>query len=200
MVDINQHLFYLPTKSRLYHIYNNDYPLGGFNDSGLGDRRFDPIENDNGEVIPSLYAADHYIDAIAETLMRKNDENTRHFSGDLKRNGLLQIDIQRELTLVDINTISRYAPLLQEGETAYPELQLFAAWLAVNHEEIDGISWYGYQRELGGQRCIMMFGDRVSADDIDKPIVEPLLSETAKQKLKDAAIALNCALPEALLL
>jgi hypothetical protein len=200
LVDVNEHLHFLNVNSRLYHVYNNDYPLGGFNDSGYGDRRFDPIADDKGQVIPSLYFAEHYIDAIAETLMRKASDGKRQFKGDLNKNGILQIDILRELTLLDVNQIPVVSALLEEGNNAYPELQNFAAWVAVNHAQIDGLSWYGYQRELPGQRCMMMFGDRVSDTDIKKRAVEPLLSITAKQKMMDASIALDCALPESLLL
>lgn len=200
MVDVNNHLYCLNVNSRLYHIYDNDYPLGGFNGSGKGDRRFDPIINAEGEVIPSLYLAEHYIDAIAETLMRKTADGTRQFDCDPNKRGLLQVDITRDMILLDVNQIHDVSALLKEGKDAYPQLQDFAEWVAVNFDHIDGLSWYGYQRELPGQRCIMMFGDRVSNADIIERATEPLQTMSAKQKLMDASIALDCALPESLLL
>lgn len=199
MVDITEHLFTLPSKSRFYHVYNSNYPAGSFNGSGLGDRRFDPILDEEGNVIPTLYAADHYIDAFAETMMRKMDSGKREFTGDPNVSGLLQFDTTRKLTLVDVSSINKYTDPLHQGQSAYGELQLFTAWVAINNKKIHGLSWYGYQRGIDGHRCSMFFGDRVLSKQLTQRIDEELISPTANQKLKDAAIALNCSLPETLL-
>jgi hypothetical protein len=195
LVNIKEHLYLLPAHSRLHHIYNTEYPIGSFNDSGFGERRFDPIFNADDEVIPTLYAAEHYIDTFAETLMRKNTNKQRLFTGDISQSGLLQFDTSKKLTLIDTSSISRLLPLLSEGNEAYPELQNFAKWLAVNHKKIHGITWYGYQREIEGHRCMMFFGDRLHAKNLIHRVTEKLITITATQKLKDAAKALNCVLP-----
>lgn len=195
MVDIEDYRYTLPANSRLHHIYNTNYPTGSFNASGLGDKRFDPITNSENKIIPTLYAAEHYIDAIAETLMRKNNHNKRLFTGNVSQCGLLQFDIDTKLTLVDISRIPALDDLTAEGNQAYSQLQVFSKWLAVNHQEIHGITWYGYQREIKGHRCMMFFGDRVSPENLRHRVNEPLTSPTAIQKLRDASLALHCDLP-----
>ncbi|NQZ10146.1 MAG: RES domain-containing protein [Algicola sp.] len=193
-MNLKEHLYQLPRHSRLYHVYHCDHVLGSFNDSGQGDRRFDPIKDASGQFIPSFYAAEHYIDAIAETLMRKDSQDKRIFKVDLNKQGLLQIDTSKRMTLIDVSSISYFDTLLNTDEAAYGRLQLFAATVAAQSNKYHGLTWFGRQRAIKGHRCMMFFGDRLTSQNFIKRVNEPLISNTAMQKLKDAAVALDCGL------
>jgi hypothetical protein len=193
-LNLEEHLYHLPRHSRLYHVYNDNYELGSFNNSGEGYRRLDPINDAMSQVIPSFYAAEHYIDAIAETLMRKNSQDKRICKAQLNGQYLLQVDTSKRMTLIDVSSFDGFTPLLNTGEAAYSHLQLFAASVAVQSNKYHGLTWFGHQRAIKGHRCMMFFGDRVTSKNFVKRVNEPLTSNTAKQKLKDAAVALDCGL------
>ncbi|MFT4929819.1 MAG: hypothetical protein ACI8WB_005954, partial [Phenylobacterium sp.] len=92
MIEVAQH-------SRLYHIYRLSFAPLSFNSTGHGSRRFDPIFAQDGQVISSFYAADHYICAFAEVLMRKDNEGKHQFTHTIGQYGLVQLDLNRPLKL-----------------------------------------------------------------------------------------------------
>lgn len=127
---------------------------------------------------------------------RQSTNAKRQFIGDIKVQGILQADTVRDLSLIDMANIKEYQSLLKQGNQAYPALNTFAQWLAQNHPSVDGITWYGYQRGEAGHRCYVFWGDRKNSIELKPRLVENLIDVSALAKLKDASLALDCALPE----
>lgn len=189
MIEIAQH-------SRLYHIYRFGFSPLSFNPTGHGSRRFDPVFAQDGQVILSFYAADHYICAFAEVMMRKDNEGKHQFTHAIGQYGLVQLDLNRSLRLLDISQLPDLNIMMDQGNAAYSGLRKFSQWVAQNHPDISGLSWDGAQRAVAGQRCVLFFGDRVRPDDFELRINEPLTSPRSIRMLKDAARSLHCELPD----
>jgi hypothetical protein len=195
-MDLNSAIIEIAQHSRLFHIYRLGFAPLSFNPTGHGSRRFDPIFAKDGQVIPSFYAADHYICAFAEVLMRKDDEDKHQFTHTIYQHGLVQLDLNRSLKLLDISQLPKLNTMMQQGNKGYSGLKKVSQWVAQNHPDISGLSWDGAQRAVAGQRCVIFFGDRVGQNDFELRINEPLTSVHSIRMLKDAARSLHCDLPD----
>jgi hypothetical protein len=191
LLDINTDTsFFLEKFTRLFHIYSKSYAIPSFNDSGLGCRRFDPFSVNN-KVMPSFYCATDSISAVAEVILRLNNIGQRHIVADINNRGLLEFDLKRNLKLVDLTQFKEINNLLSSSNCAYQNLTTIAKAIAINHPEVDGLSWFGYQKGERGLRCFLFFGDRVSVEDFETKIESNFEQERAVRILKDAALALN---------
>jgi hypothetical protein len=195
-MDLKSAIIEIAQHNRLYHIYRLGFAPLSFNQTGHGSRRFDPIFAEGGQVISSFYAADHYICAFAEVLMRKDDEGKHQFTHAIHQYGLVQLDLNRSLKLLDISQLPNLNAMMRQGNAGYSGLKKFSQWVAQNHPDISGLSWDGAQRDVAGQRCLLFFGDRVRPNDFELRINEPLTSPRSIRMLKDAARSLHCDLPD----
>ncbi|MGD1527041.1 hypothetical protein [Vibrio harveyi] len=206
--DVQDIEYHLPLNTRLFHVCNIKYPINQFNSSGYGDRRFDPIEIAPDKYIGSYYAATHYIDAFAETFLRKTHGNTREFS-DITECDLLQSDIKRDLCFLDMEKVltpkikdalhkSKFdKSSIDPNESIYPILTGFAR--AFLHYDCDfhfaGLTWEGYQRGVNGHRCFVLFDDRSGTNDLELRVRENFYSDSGYNKLSDSFFNLADTLP-----
>ncbi|MUJ20449.1 RES domain-containing protein [Aliivibrio fischeri] len=200
---MNEQRYVLPTHSRLYRIHNEERASNCFNSTHFGAGRFNPIYSlKNKELIGVLYLASYYVDAISETLMRKNQLGIAQFNAtDIAKKKLAQLDTVRELVFIDLNSIDALRNILNSDSSYYPKLRQFSEYV-LNHpdyDDIDGFVWDGIQRGAEGQRVFVVFEKNANESDFIERISEYLLQPTGLNKLKDAARALNCDIPESIL-
>lgn len=197
--------------SVMHHVYQEKYGSVGFNGSGLGERRFDPIEDVNGKIIPSYYASYSVLVALAETVLRFDKKtgistldwspDTPHTIANGARKGVAQVRPTRALKVIDMNTFveqltgESLSVLLGQGDNAYPDLHVYAAYLAVNYPRADGLIWDSYQRSTAGERAMMLFGDRVGQDDLECIGHSWIDEEHNRDHLRDTIRTLNIAIP-----
>lgn len=182
----------LAASSRVYHVGNLDFLINSFNDSGNGDRRFDPVKI-GGNVIGTYYFAQHPIDAIAETLYRMDATGQRFCTGTNK-NVIVQSDLVREMNFLDLSEIpdTPIQEALGQGQKGYRVLQGFAAMFLRLASSIpfDGLTWISHQRGVPGQRCFVLFSDRATNADLESKVEELLSSQGGYAKLRDAYMSL----------
>jgi hypothetical protein len=193
----------------LYHIYTDCYGPTGFNGSGRGMRRFDPITSAKGVIIPSYYAAYSDLVAIQETIARQNDEGISKLTWrretpqeiiDKLTQGIAQITTTRELQLVDLETV-RYSQsksihhLLKQGNTAYPMLWEIAKFYINNHPQYDGLIWDSYQRDIKGERAMVLWGHKVASSDLSCVRDDHINTAGNLDRLRDALRAIDAPIP-----
>lgn len=202
--------YILKKNSALHHIFKKKYRANGFNDSGVGSRRFDPIFDPKGKVIPSYYLAFSDLVAMSETLIRANIDGVSELTWYPENNAMIkageltcvaQVQNNREMNCIDLETFvgpngeKLMAPLLRQGNVAYPTLCYWATYFAHNFEDYDGLCWHSYQRGVAGERSIMLFGDRVLPSDLKVICDEALNSSGNLERLRDALRTLETAIP-----
>ncbi|CCO50249.1 conserved hypothetical protein [Vibrio nigripulchritudo SOn1] len=180
-------------------VYDEQFKSNQFNNSGLGSRRFDPFEF-QGSSVGSLYFALHSIDAFAETIMRKNSTGGRSFnSADIDAKKLSTLITTRRLKFIDLEQIDSIKEHLHKGPESYAFLRNFAKILLKrlgDDSEVVGFTWYGVQRSLPGMRCFVCYDSLSSPVDFKETSDSYLLSEPCRVKLQDAAVSLDCQIPE----
>ncbi len=194
--DVEYHLY---ENARLFHLYSKSHPTPSFNCSGAGARRFDPIKI-NGKIVGSYYLAFHHVDAISETIMRKDTDGNRQFSIESNRShGFSMVDILKPVILLDLNKIIGIKDILEKGKSSYSILNALARTILIKdpapNPYFHGFIWDGYQRSEPGNRCVVFFDDRMSADDFKLINTEDLTSLHGYPMLLDASRALNCPVP-----
>ncbi|AZL83330.1 RES domain-containing protein (plasmid) [Aliivibrio salmonicida] len=200
---MNDQRYILPKHSRLYRVHNEERASNCFNSTTLGAGRFNPIYSlKTRELIGVLYLASYYVDAISETLMRQNQLGIAQFNTtDIVKKKLAQLDTVRELVFIDLNAIDALSDKLNKDSSYYPQLRQFSEYV-LNHpdfDDIDGFVWDGIQRGAEGQRVFVVFEKNSTASDFVERVSEYLLQPTGLHKVKDAARALNCNIPESIL-
>tara|TARA_R110000868_G_scaffold106674_2_gene292405 strand:- start:776 stop:1429 length:654 start_codon:yes stop_codon:yes gene_type:complete len=210
VTDFTFKLYTVAQGACLYHIYTECYGPTGFNGSGLGMRRFDPIKSAKGAVIPSYYAAYSDLVAIQETIARQNDKGSSKLTWrretaqqiiDKQAQGIAQITTTRELQLIDLETV-RYTSLnktiqhlLRKGNTAYPMLWEIAKFFINNHPQYDGLIWDSYQRDIKGERAMVLWGHKVKSTDLACERQEHINTAANLDRLRDALRAIGAPIP-----
>lgn len=215
----------------LFHVYTEQFsPLhdagqqtnSWFNGSGTGIRRFDPIYNAQGRIIPGFYAAFSWLVALSETIIHQPpsaaDDSKLAFTPPLRKlnwrpetplqqqqgltKGIAQFMPRRELILIDLETVQtpgNNKPLknwLKQGEKAYPALHTVSTWFAQRCKDHDGLIWNSGQRNIPGDRALMLFGDRVTNSDLQLLNHQPFNSSLSLDRIRDAVRTFNVITPE----
>lgn len=213
-----QVLFHVYTPPLNSSVSTQANTMNWFNDSELGVRRFDPIYQANGTIIPCFYGALSDLTALGESIVRQPQRHSldtvtqpvrtlswqpetaaQQQNGQIKK--IAQLTIHRTLTLIDVNTVltNRCNPLqawLAEGESAYPALQNVAAWFAQHYPKHHGLIWHSFHGSLPNDRAFLLFGDRVKSDDLQLISWEPLNSENGLKRIRETVRTLNVITPE----
>jgi hypothetical protein len=149
-----------------------------------GGNRFDPLPVPDSDV-GVLYLATSPDACVAETLLRWHDDIDAGAPIELERSRfegkkIYRIEIKRNLNLVDCTgygvavlqqTLAASAPagwkaedIFQCSSSHYASTQLWAQWMRHQAPAADGLLWMS--RQFNSERCVVLFADRCSADDL----------------------------------
>ncbi len=225
--------YLLEANQPLWRVHHKAYKAAAFNDSGCGDARFSPLKlattesqrderDERGEkseiaVYPTLYAANQYQDAFAETIMRKQDSYasqpshqkiTEHTLGNYL---LSVIHPVKSVLLADLDD-DWVPPIIAAGlkqsqaDGIYPLLREFALRLIANNPNIQGLKWCSYQQGAYGQSAGQPVYLLINHPNMSAPIEvaadrysTPLLAPGIRDKIKECAMLTRYVLPEHLL-
>lgn len=140
---------------------------------GKGKSRFSPVNNRDGESIPTLYGGENLPVAVMETVL--HDLPTPCDNAPVELSSLdnlvrSQIVPKESIQLVDLNPrfMKKHgitqSELLGSCADNYPETRKWAEKIHEDNPEAQGIQWASRQH---GDKAVMLFGDRVKSSDLD---------------------------------
>ncbi len=147
---------------------------------GVGNARFSPIRNAEGDVIPTLYDGATKDRALIETIFHDVSFAPGLKTYDKSKIGaqvLSALEITADLELLDLASvplrklgISRRA-LIDTEKDQYPRTRKWAEVLYQQCPKAQGLLWVSRQEDTA--RAVMLFGDRVTPKTL-RPSGEPL--------------------------
>lgn len=181
----------------IVRVFNHAYRPNAFNPgTGGGIRgRFHFFPDAAGAVVPAMYGSDHEDGAIAETVF--HDVPLRGPGRVVLESRLTSLSIvallpARELRLAELLGfgLRRYQvtpeDLTSTDPVEYPGTVRWAEALHTSFADLDGVVWMS--RQFNSARALVLFGDRVSRDDLHvvaPPL--PLVIGPGRMKVDDAA-------------
>ena len=152
----------------VHRVHSIRFASNSFNPTGLGNARFSPIQNADGEIIPTLYAGETEECALMETVFHDVPFASGYKTmrkGKFERLVHSRLTIAAPLCLVDLSTIAlrrlgierKY--LIDSSKVHYPESRGWAEALYIQKPNGQGLCWTSRQHD--GARAVMLFGDRV---------------------------------------
>lgn len=125
-----------------------------------------------GRALPVLYGASDEIGALSETVFHDVPvRGVKQVSYRYLRHRLLvPLASRRDLALVDLTShgLSRlglaHSELIESGSRFYPATTEWARALHAHPAQVDGLVWVS--RQSNTSRALVLFGDRVSVDDL----------------------------------
>ncbi|MBT9385364.1 RES family NAD+ phosphorylase [Pseudooceanicola sp. CBS1P-1] len=160
----------LPEGRVLHRIHPAAYAAAAFNPTGLGQARFSPLRDGQGDVIATIYAAESFECALAETILRSPDHP--EVPGSLRVESPARwrdychstVRLTRALRLLDLSTQGQrrigveHAALTAGPTRSYPETRAWAEMLHRSFPGIDGLHYHSHQ--YGPDAAMLLFGDR----------------------------------------
>lgn len=195
----------LATGTVLHRIHSNRFGSIEYNGTKLGDARFSPLQNLDGTIVPTIYAAASFECAVCETILRspdmepinpvtgRQDNAVRPFKW---RNSVHStIRTLRELQLVDLTTqgqrrIGVEQNALLAGPTGtYPATRAWAEAIRAGCPDAHGLYYTSHQ--FGPAFAIVLFGDRAidAIEQVDSP--RPVSSDDCDREIRTLANGLG---------
>jgi len=157
----------------LHRVHLQTYHATQFNPGHTGDARFSPIQDRQGQAIPTLYAANTLQAALMETVFHDvpHDAGFKLFDRrKLHRQVHSRLNICSDLILADLTSkplrklgVTR-RQLIDTEKDQYPNTRLWAQAIYTQHSDIQGLYWTSRQDDSA--RAIMLFGDRIVDDSL----------------------------------
>lgn len=155
----------------LFRVHPKTFAATEFNPGKGLPGRFSPLNDLNGNNIPTLYAGSSNKSALAESVFRNVVSTSPTITRLSLRNQLLSTIIPtRNLRLVDLsqNGLRRLGlkrnQLLETGQDSYAQTACWAKALHDHNDHCDGIVWVSTQFDT--EKSFLLFGDRVLSDDL----------------------------------
>lgn len=168
----------LPAGKILYRCHAMTWPGNSFNPgreltcNNYG-ARFSPFKDLQGQLVPSLYAADSMAGALAETLFHDliGGERRGFLSIRPWRHwAMSQLVLKRDLALVTLKTADLYRMglskqfFLLSDRLVYPQTQRWARAIHYQNPTIDGMVWKSRQHD--DSSAFIFYGDRTTSEDL----------------------------------
>ena len=158
----------LPKGQVLHRVHQDQYRADQFNPGVRGNARFSPIQNDQGQSIPTLYCGTTMECALMETVFH-DVPHTAGFKtldkGKLAGQVHSTVEVAQPMKVVDLASV----PLRKLGVTRkllidtekdqYPATRKWAEALHRQYPDAQGLSWVSRQDDSA--RAVMLFGDRI---------------------------------------
>lgn len=160
---------------QIHRVFDHDYPANSFNpgDATVVEGRFHFFEDPDGRRVPVLYGAVGDEAAIAETVFHDVPVRGPHrvvLERRVEPLSLCRLRPTRDLTLVALHGFGlrrlgvRATELTDTEAGEYPHTVRWAKALHRAEPMADGLTWMSRQHD--SQKAIIVFGDRVSSDEL----------------------------------
>lgn len=199
--------YILEAHQPLWRIHNQCYQANQFNHSNNGNGRFNPLivrknYRSTPFVLPTIYLANQYHEAFAETIMRKDNQYRLLSEHTLANHQLSVITPTSNLTLADLDApwvpkIIANALHQPQSSGVYIMLREFAIRLVTVAPHIQGFKWRSVQRDIQGQSVYVLI-DHIAKNPIKLAANQysaSLISPATASKLKECANLFGYVLP-----
>jgi RES domain len=195
-----------PAEQPIVRCHNNEMGATEFNTTSAS-RRFRPVQNAGGAVVPTIYGADLDDGALSETVF--HDVPTRGPGRRILRKALVPMVMSaitpvRDLRLVELHGAGlgrlgvAHDELIETGAKQYPRTALWGQALYNHTDGFDGLIWRS--RQFNDSLAMMLWGDRVArfADLRPHPAAPPvpLFAGTGFEKVRELAEAAGITIVE----
>lgn len=152
----------------LHRVHQSQFQADQFNPGVRGNARFSPIQNDQGEAIPTLYAGTTLPCALMETVFHDVPHTAGFKSFDkakLADQVRSTVRVEAHLQLVDLSSVAlrklgvTRKQLIDTEKDQYPSTRKWAVALHTQCPQAQGLSWVSRQDDSA--RAVMLFGDRI---------------------------------------
>lgn len=165
----------VPKGEVLHRIHPDMYAADAFNPSNNGNARFSPIQDVNGEIIPTIYLGTTSVCALMETAFHDvpHTKGTKVIFKD--RLGNLQhstIKLNKDLVVVDLSSKGlrkmgfKKTEIIETEADKYPITRAIAEQIHAENTEVQGLRWVSRQDDTA--RALVLFGDRIEKNTIKK--------------------------------
>jgi hypothetical protein len=152
----------------LHRVHHDKYQPDQFNPGVQGNARFSPIQNDQGQAIPTLYGGTTIECALMETVFHDVPHTPGFKSFDKRKlagqvHSAVQID--QPLQLVDLSSVPlrklgiTRKQLIDTEKDQYPATRKWAEAIHRQCPDVQGLCWVSRQDDSA--RAVVLFGDRI---------------------------------------
>lgn len=167
--DLHASFTELAVGTVLHRVHQSQYQADQFNPGVRGNARFSPIQDDQGQAIPTLYAGTTLPCALMETVFHDVPHTAGFKSFDkAKLAGQVHstIRVEADLQLVDLSSVAlrklgvTRKQLIDTEKDQYPATRKWAVALHRQCPQAQGLSWVSRQDDSA--RAVVLFGDRIA--------------------------------------
>ena len=153
----------------LHRVHQSQYQADQFNPGLRGNARFSPIQDNQGQAIPTLYAGTTLPCALMETVFHDVPHTAGFKSFDkAKLAGQVHstVRVEADLQLVDLSSVAlrklgvTRMQLIDTEKDQYPATRNWAMALHRQCPQAQGLSWVSRQDDSA--RAVVLFGDRIA--------------------------------------
>ncbi|HFT7392180.1 TPA: RES family NAD+ phosphorylase [Aeromonas hydrophila] len=158
----------LPKGQVLHRVHQAQYQADQFNPGVQGNARFSPIQNDQGQPIPTLYGGTTMECALMETVFH-DVPHTAGFKtfdkGKLAGQVHSTVEVVQPVKVVDLASVPlrklgiTRKQLIDTEKDQYPATRKWAEALHRQCPDAQGLSWVSRQDDSA--RAVVLFGDRI---------------------------------------
>ncbi len=153
----------------LHRVHQSQYQADQFSPGLRGNARFSPIQDNQGQAIPTLYAGTTLPCALMETVFHDVPHTAGFKSFDkAKLAGQVHstVRVEADLQLVDLSSVAlrklgvTRMQLIDTEKDQYPATRNWAMALHRQCPQAQGLSWVSRQDDSA--RAVVLFGDRIA--------------------------------------
>jgi len=150
-------------------VHQSRFQADQFNPGVRGNARFSPIQDDQGQAIPTLYAGTTLPCALMETVFHDVPHTAGFKSFDkAKLAGQVHstLRVEADLQLVDLSSVAlrklgvTRKQLIDTEKDQYPATRKWAMALHRQCPQAQGLSWVSRQDDSA--RAVVLFGERIA--------------------------------------
>lgn len=158
----------LPKGQVLHRVHQEQYRADQFNPGVRGNARFSPIQDEQGQSIPTLYGGTTMDCALMETVFHDVPHTAGFKSfdkGKLAGQVHSTVDVEQPLQVVDLSSLPlrklgiTRKQLIDTEKDQYPATRKWAEALHRQYPQAQGLSWVSRQDDSA--RAVVLFGDRI---------------------------------------
>ena len=158
----------LPKGQVLHRVHQEQYRADQFNPGVRGNARFSPIQDDQGQPIPTLYGGTTMDCALMETVFHDVPHTAGFKTFDKsKLSGQVHstVEVVQPVKVVDLASVPlrklgiTRKQLIDTEKDQYPATRKWAEALHRQYPDAQGLSWVSRQDDSA--RAVVLFGDRI---------------------------------------